>query len=52
MSSPSPPTGGSYLSMSIATAARELLEETGHRAEQMWPVAESFANAASQTNRV
>ncbi|MAK75852.1 MAG: hypothetical protein CMH68_01595 [Nisaea sp.] len=38
--------------MSIATAARELLEETGHRAEQMWPVAESFANAASQTNRV
>ena len=33
-------------------AARELLEETGHRAEQMWPVAESFANAASQTNRV
>ena len=40
------------MSMSIATAARELLEETGHRAEQMWPVAESFANAASQTNRV
>ena len=33
-------------------AARELLEETGHRAEQMWPVAESFANAASQTNTV
>ena len=32
--------------------ARELLEETGHRAGQMWPVAESFANAASQTNRV
>ncbi|MED5365988.1 MAG: NUDIX hydrolase [Pseudomonadota bacterium] len=34
------------------SVARELLEETGHRAEQMWPVAESFANAASQTNRV
>ena len=33
-------------------AARELLEETGHRAGHMWPVAESFANAASQTNRV
>lgn len=33
-------------------AARELLEETGHRAQEMWPVAESFANAGSQTNRV
>ena len=38
--------------MSIATAARKVLEETGHRAEQMWPVAESSANAASRTNRV
>ena len=33
-------------------AARELMQETAHRAEQILPVAENFTKSARQSNRV